>query len=93
MGAGKRTEVIDHAVFGPALAIGAIREEGVPDVDDGKKPGRDRNLLTSQAAGVASAVPLFMVRVRNVDGGTEIWNRREQVIGVVGCLRIISHSS
>src|SRR6185369_3587518 len=80
MGAGDGTEVVTGLLDLPRLTVGAVGAEGVPDVDGSEDAGGKGNLLSLQAAGVACPVPLLVMAVRDVEGGTQEADRREHLM-------------
>src|SRR6056297_3523198 len=57
--------------LGPGILVDPLVGECIPDIHDGEKPGRQRNGLSAQPAGVAAAVPFLVVAPGYVYAGLE----------------------
>ncbi len=61
-------QVLQHTLRRPGLAVGSVRAQCIPDVDDGEDTRRERDVVARQAVGISAPISLFVMPVRDVDG-------------------------
>src|SRR5688500_10306231 len=73
---------------GPCLAIGTIRSESIPHIDDSENSGGEWNFLAPQTAGIPASIPFLMVTIRYIQSGPQMGDRIKHLIGVD---RVLAH--
>ena len=61
------TDVFQGIRFSPSLAIRTVAGQRIPNIDNRKYPGCQRDLFTFQASRITGAIPPFMVAVGNIE--------------------------
>ena len=65
-------DVIQRGLFAPRAAVRPFRKQCVPNIHYGENTCRKGYLFTLQPAWVTAAIPLFMVAVWDIDGGSQV---------------------
>ncbi len=68
------TDVSQGFFFRPSLAVRAVAGQGIVDVHNGEDARLQRDFFPLQAARVAAAVPFFMVAIRDIECGAQIFD-------------------
>src|SRR3990170_8275522 len=69
---------------GPGRAVGAVTDQGVPNVNHGKDARGQGYFFSLQAARITGAVPLLVVAIGNVQRRAEITDRQEHLMRKAG---------
>ncbi len=72
----------------PGQAVRTVAGQGIKHINHRKNACFKRDFIPFQPAGVASTVPFFVVAVGDVEGWPQVFNRIEQILGI---LRMKAH--
>jgi hypothetical protein len=69
-----RSALNSSTYFSSISAIWPVRGECIPHIHNGKYARRQRNFFAFQAARIASTIPFFMMAIRNIKRGAQVFN-------------------
>ena len=70
-------QLVDGELHARRLPVGAVGEQGIPDVDHRKDAGGQGNLLALQSTRVAASIPVLVVAVGDVERRAQIWDGQQ----------------
>jgi len=76
------SDVFQSIRFAPSLSVFSVAAQRIPNIDNRKYPGCQRDLCTFQSLCVACTIPFFMVAVGDMDiqGAVQIGNGMQHII-------------
>lgn len=78
------SDVFQYRFFGAATPVRSVRQERIPNINDGEDARGERDFIPFEAARVTGAVPAFVVTVGNIQRGAQVGDGIEHLPGIFG---------